>query len=1020
MLYDCRSDSFCSDVSLWDNSTIAFMRQSLPRPLTEVKCIEGDSLQDRFRALDVTTPLRASVLSGLVEVGGAAGYLNHPVQSTLQDRVTLQYRTTTRLDMLSHRVLQEETDRTQRKATHVVMAVLYGAQAFFIFDSKHISGQHSGAGEADMHRVVKKMMPTFSADQIFSSLSDTEKLNSSLYQCTLYCDVDHINGSMTYDRALQVYETLPKHLGQEGEKAVPLYAWLYPLKNLGHSVEILFFTKAEGVLDHLRQATMRCQEIMTDSTNGCVMKWFPDLTYKLSRLSELLQKYQSEFKRELAMAVKTMRESEGVDENRLRDILQNHDQSPFCPQSVPLWLNNKAAEVKALNVCKTRNIPIMKSQEELDGVLRSSNDRLLCFTLTSLEDKDPFLSTMEQHKLSVQENTMNQSDLTGQQETQRPFKPPDLTQKLKSDLRLFTKSYEDSRDGENIKFIAAVIPDISVPGSSIRLYQQGSLITTNFLLGLKPDPVQVAERKQSCVLLTFPQSTIRRPERYRVEYRVMTTSFMKVSKRPWNEVVTLAPAETCVVAGLKPFTLYQIRYSVIEHSGMSDFSKVIEVKTLRSPPEHLYVSRLLNKTMETIKVTWFQPESEDGASVLHYKVDYKEAGLEGWSTMVTEGPECKCIISLNLSTCYRVRVSAVYGEGEGDTSETSRETDVPVNVWYIDLSERKASLLLEVQKLQPEKKPVELKGWSDEESEVRSFLQCLSYISQLSFYPRRSDPSKQIKFLVDLLSQAAEWEEQTGEKTLKLVSSVWTYNTFPFPNGDNSEQSDFLLDLYSHVKDYETQTGRSVLPALQPVYQSAPAVWSINLSERKASLLLEVLKLQPEKKPVELKGWSDEESEVRSFLQYLPYISQLSFCPWRSDPSKQIKFLVDLLSQAAEWEEQTGEKTLKLVSSVWTYSTFPFPNRNNSERSDFLLDLYSHVKDYETQTGRSVLPALQPVYQSAPAVLFIYLSERKASLLLEVLKLQPEKKPVELKGWSDVESEVRSFLQCLPYISQLR
>ncbi|KAK6324467.1 hypothetical protein J4Q44_G00038090 [Coregonus suidteri] len=340
-------------------------------------------------------------------------------------------------------------------------------------------------------------------------------------------------------------------------------------------------------------------------------------------------------------------------------------------------------------------------------------------------------------------------------------------------------------------------------------------------------------------------------------------------------------------------------------------------------------------------------------------------------------------------------------------------------VWSIDLSKRKASLLLEVLKLQPEKKPVKLKDWSDEESEVRSFLQCLPYISQLSFRPWRSDHSKQIKFLVDLLSQAAEWEEQTGEKTLKLVSSVWTYSTFPFLSGDNSKQSDFLLDLYSHVKDYETQTGRSVLPALQPVYQSAPAVWSIDLSKRKASLLLEVLKLQPEKKPVELKGWSDEESEVRSFLQCLPYISQLSFRPWRSDPSKRIKFLVDLLSQAAEWEEQTGEKTLKLVSSMWTYSTFPFLSGDNSKQSDFLLDLYSHVKDYETQTGRSVLPALQPVYQSAPAVWSIDLSKRKASLLLEVLKLQPEKKPVKLKGWSDEESEVRSFLQCLPYISQL-
>ncbi|KAM9398701.1 uncharacterized protein ACWYII_031249 isoform 2-T3 [Salvelinus alpinus] len=346
-------------------------------------------------------------------------------------------------------------------------------------------------------------------------------------------------------------------------------------------------------------------------------------------------------------------------------------------------------------------------------------------------------------------------------------------------------------------------------------------------------------------------------------------------------------------------------------------------------------------------------------------------------------------------------------------------------VWSIDLSERKASLLLEVLKLQPGKKPVELKYWSDEESEVRSFLQCLPYISQLSFHLWRYEPSELIKFLVGLLSQAAEWEEQSGEKTLKLLSSVCTYSTFPLCDWDDDKkwfQCDFLLDLYSHVKDYETQTGRSVLPALQPVYQSAPAVWSIDLSERKASLLLEVLKLQPGKKPVELNYWSDEESEVRSFLQCLPYISQLSFHLWRYEPSELIKFLVGLLSQAAEWEEQSGEKTLKLLSSVCTYSTFPLCDWDDDKKwfqSDFLLDLYSHVKDYETQTGRSVLPALQPVYQSAPAVWSIDLSERKVSLLLDVLKLQPEKKPVELKGWSDEDNQVRSFLQCLPYISQL-
>ncbi len=87
-------------------------------------------------------------------------------------------------------------------------------------------------------------------------------------------------------------------------------------------------------------------------------------------------------------------------------------------------------------------------------------------------------------------------------------------------------------------------------------------------------------------------------------------------------------------------------------------------------------------------------------------------------------------------------------------------------------------------------------------------------------------------------------------------------------------ESDFLLDLYSHVKNYETQTGRSYLPALQSVFQS-PDVWIIDLSQRKISVLLEVLKLQTEKKTVELIRCSEEEREVMSFLQCLKHISQL-------------------------------------------------------------------------------------------------------------------------------------------------
>ncbi len=133
-----------------------------------------------------------------------------------------------------------------------------------------------------------------------------------------------------------------------------------------------------------------------------------------------------------------------------------------------------------------------------------------------------------------------------------------------------------------------------------------------------------------------------------------------------------------------------------------------------------------------------------------------------------------------------------------------------------------------------------------------------------------------VRYLLNLCVAAVETDKDTGTRFSTLLSSVCSYKTFPFNKDyyNNHVQSDFLLDLYSHVKNYETQTGRSYLPVLQSVFQS-PDVWIINLSERKISVLLEVLKLQTEKKPVDLRRCSEEEREVMGFLQCLPYISQL-------------------------------------------------------------------------------------------------------------------------------------------------
>lgn len=88
-------------------------------------------------------------------------------------------------------------------------------------------------------------------------------------------------------------------------------------------------------------------------------------------------------------------------------------------------------------------------------------------------------------------------------------------------------------------------------------------------------------------------------------------------------------------------------------------------------------------------------------------------------------------------------------------------------------------------------------------------------------------------------------------------------------------KSDFLLDLYSYLKDFESQTCTQPLPAFHQLHLSYPDVWSVDLSKRKAFLFLQVLQLQKQRKKVVLRGWSNEESEMRIFLLCVVYISGL-------------------------------------------------------------------------------------------------------------------------------------------------
>ena len=164
MLYDCRKDSLIPGITLWDPQVLQDDRDDSSQKETQFKIISSDTINDKSSALNVQASLKASFLGGLIEVGGSAKYMNNKKTSSRKSRLTLQYKTTTRFEQLTMKQLGRDNVQhpyvfDQGTATHVVTAILYGAQAFFVFDRSRSQEENEQDIEGHMRHYDKENPP---------------------------------------------------------------------------------------------------------------------------------------------------------------------------------------------------------------------------------------------------------------------------------------------------------------------------------------------------------------------------------------------------------------------------------------------------------------------------------------------------------------------------------------------------------------------------------------------------------------------------------------------------------------------------------------------------------------------------------------------------------------------------------------------------------------------------------------------------------------------------------------------
>ncbi|XP_057194285.1 stonustoxin subunit beta-like [Triplophysa rosa] len=496
MLYDARKDELHTGFTLWDKKTLQESRSVHAQRSSAFEITTSDSIESKSTLLDVDASLKASFLSGLIQVEGSAKYLNDQKKFKNQSRVTLQYKATTTFGQLSmtHQEAKNMLNTAimdKESATHVVTGILYGAHAFFVFDSQKLDSSSVQDFHGSMQAVIKKIPSLDVEGKVSIKLTDEEKALTNQFSCKFYGDFILQSNPATFEDAVKTYTQLPNLLEQKQDTAVPLKVWLTPLKKFDSTVVELkgeicigLVRKAENALEDVRKAEMRCNDSLEEKVVGNV----PQINKKLRNFQKICQDYKSKLQLTMEKKFPLIRAGE-EDDVSLEKLFDDREQSPFSYDNLNNWMNDREREITAIRSCVEimagTKLKMVPNQSELDReILAPGVDHALCFVFTSVERDDPYLNNMTKYLYS--HGSHSDQNVTLPKEDQWYISERLYIREKAKAFRDFTSTL---RNNSSFTFLIAVIPNKKYKGATIYHYKDGILITDDFSQPHIPDVI---------------------------------------------------------------------------------------------------------------------------------------------------------------------------------------------------------------------------------------------------------------------------------------------------------------------------------------------------------------------------------------------------------------------------------------------------------------------------------------------------------------------------------------------------
>ena len=633
MLYDRRSDKLILGKTLWSPDHLNAARNTIPAPFTNSDVFTENTTEDKASALNIEASLKLSFLSGLLNVEGAAKYLNDTKTSKRQSRVVLKFETTTELKQLTMEHLG--TGKIQYPevfdsdiATDVVVGILYGAKAFMVFD-KEVSKDESLQEVHGNMEVLVKSLPGISIDGHGSvNITEGQKKNTENMKCKMYGDFRTNESPTSYEDAVKIYKQLPSLIGENGEKAVPIKVYLCPLSSIDNKCQRMvreisadLVSKTAAIQENLQSVIAECNDLVREEV--CVL--FPRLKKQLITFIKSVELYKV-FLQEKIVSVLPQIRGGGAEEIELAKIIEKKETSPFSRNSVERWLENKKQEIKRLQgiIHSLEETPVISPEAVQNEVFDPANEFVVCYTFKIACEEDEQILKMDEY--------INKGDVSSEGSTNYTFKPDQKStyKKVRETLRHFITLKSVNKGNNSVKFLATDDPlsrDYGGnTGAFLYFYEDGELENEDLSSYPKPNNLRLLDTEESTLQLSWNDSARKNVISYKIQYKDDT------STDTWSSIEVESTSEgqqTAILTGLQPATKYVIRVCAVRKIIVSEYSEIISASTRpASPPGKPQLNEATSNSL-TIGFTKPQHLGTD-VQIINYKVEWSSDA--SWTT----------------------------------------------------------------------------------------------------------------------------------------------------------------------------------------------------------------------------------------------------------------------------------------------------------------------------------------------------------------------------------------------------